>query len=241
MPKGYKRTTRIGSACRVNGKDVFALFDADLKEIKTEPAVVSATYRKKAGLSGLRKTSFEYGAGTLQLTFYVGGASKEEAFRNTAGLIAECEQCTVAVDEDSFEYDAIISDTPKVTETKVPFYNEVVMVFACIKRHPLVTRVFDGGFGTFYNVGLLESGLRIKIVPTKAIASLTVAGITVKNLVANRTFVIDGIEGKVECLGVNSFMDTDLIEFPKVVPGENKITSSTSVKIEVEYYPVFPV
>ena len=237
----YISTGRIGCVCSINGKDVYTLFDADLKSMEFTHCPIESTYRKKAGNSSLEKINIDYGIGRLTMLFYVGGKSNKDAYINTGKLLAECENCVITVDGDEFEYAAIIDGTPDVKETGIPFYNEVSITFAYVKRYPLVLLEFNNTAFSFTNPGLTVSGMRIKVIPSKAYESLTVAGITVKGLIANQIFIIDGIEGKVECLGVNRFIDTNLIEFPKAMPGVNEITVSENVSVVIEYYPTFNI
>ena len=85
----------------------------------------------------------------------------------------------------------------------------------------------------------LESGMRMEITPTTATSSFKINGITVKNLKAKETFIIDGIEGKVTAGGINRFLDTDIIDFPKIRPGMNEIVMSANMPVKVSFYPVF--
>lgn len=76
-------------------------------------------------------------------------------------------------------------------------------------------------------------------VPTAA-DSLTVFGITVKNVTANAEIIIDGIDGIVTMNGANKLLDTDLIDFPYLNPGYNIVScSDTSASIKVIYTPVY--
>lgn len=232
---------RIGSVCTINDKDVYTLFNADLKELIPAAGSITVDFSKALGASSLQVVNHKFETGGINAIFYVGGATKEECYVNTSNLIAECQNCIIKTDEDRFEYAAVLT-TYNVVETGVEYFNEVNLTFGVIKRLPMVTNTFTSGRGTFQNTGSVESGMRITITPNVALTTITVNGITIKNLTRNNPFVIDGLVGEVMCNGVNRFLDTDLIEFPKVLPGSNTVeASNTSVTIEVAYYPTFIV
>lgn len=237
----YQVDQRLGSVCTINGKSAYGLFNADLKQIEPVAGAISANFSKALGASGLHVNSYEIKTGGIKVTFYVGGAYKEDCYINTSNLVAECQACTIKTDEDNFEYVAVLTGY-KVTETGVEFYNEVELTFTAIRRLPMVTKVFDGGNGVVKNSGSIPSGVKLVVTPKSDIGSMTINGITVNNLASGLPFIIDGLIGEVKCNGINRFLDTDLIEFPKVHPGDNEIKSSNAnVKVEVSYYPTFIV
>lgn len=237
----YQVDQRLGSVCTINGKSAYGLFNADLKQIEPLSGAISTNFSKALGASGLYVNSYEIETGGIRAIFYVGGAYKEDCYINTSNLIAECQSCTIKTDEDNFEYVAVLTGYT-VTETGVNFYNEVELTFSAIKRLPMVTRVFDGGNGVVKNLGSIPSGVKLVVTPKVDIASMTINGITVNDLASGLPFTIDGLVGEVKCNGINRFLDTDLIEFPKVYPGDNEIKSSnTNVEVEVSYYPTFIV
>lgn len=68
----------------------------------------------------------------------------------------------------------------------------------------------------------------VEITPTTDMIDITIQGlnegpIIVENLKANKTIVIDGVKGTVTQDGINKFLDTDMWEFPYLVPGTNTI------------------
>lgn len=236
----YSEDKCLGSVCMINGKNAYGVFSADLKEIKPVAGEITVDFGKALGLSSLQVFGYEMAVSGIVATFYVGGAQKEDCFINTSNLISECKDCIIKTSDDNFEYVAVLTSY-NVIETGVEFFNEVALTFGVIKRFPLITVSFEAGNGIFKNVGNVQSGMRLTIVPKSAISSMIVNGITVKNLEPNYPFIIDGLSGEVKCNGINRFLDTDLIEFPKVKQGDNVITSSANVSIEVSYYPTFIV
>lgn len=237
----YQIDKRLGSVCTINGKSAYGLFNADLKELKPIAGSVVADFSKATGRSSLRVADYKIDTGGIQAIFYVGGAQKEDCYINTSNLIAECQSCIIKTDEDRFEYVAVMT-AYNVVETGVEFFNEVTLTFSAIKRLPMVTRRFEGGNGSFKNVGSIPSGVRLVVTPNSALTSLTVNGIEIADMTAGLPFVIDGLVGEVVCNGINRFLSTDLIEFPKVNPGNNEVNvSNTNVVVEVSFYPTFIV
>ena len=114
--------------------------------------------------------------------------------------------------------------------------------FAVVRRLPLREVIFHSGgtlSGSFFNPGNTESGLRLEITSGEDIGSVYVAGIVIHNLEANVPFLIDGIAGTVTSGGINRFLDTNLISFPKASPGENTISIYGDVQVKASFYPVF--
>lgn len=91
--------------------------------------------------------------------------------------------------------------------------------------------------------GTLKTPLILEITPSADLIDLVINGlandpITIKNLHANKKIIIDGKEGTVTEEGINKFKDTDLWEFPFLVPGVNNITlSKNSCNVAIKYEP----
>ncbi|MGG5463484.1 phage distal tail protein [Clostridium sp. B9] len=83
----------------------------------------------------------------------------------------------------------------------------------------------------------------VEITPSIDLVDLRLDGlatdpIIIKNLHANKKIIIDGKEGTVIEEGINKFKDTDLWEFPFLVPGVNNITlSKNSCNVAIKYEP----
>lgn len=85
------------------------------------------------------------------------------------------------------------------------------------------------------NYGTYESPCVIEIVPTTNIPQLKIGDYTVKNLVANQKFVIDGIKKKVYSNDENRFFDVEFKNnrFPFLKTGMNKIDISSLDNVNV--------
>lgn len=69
---------------------------------------------------------------------------------------------------------------------------------------------------------------------------IVVCGIVITYISANTPLVIDGELGIITHGGVNKFLESTLIDFPLLYPGENTITCSNSqAQILVSYTPIF--
>lgn len=237
----YLLDRRCGDVVTIDGRSAYDLFNADLAEVKHVPGEVTTEFQRTLGASGLSVLDYSIAIGGLELTFYVGGATSQECHLHTSNLVAASRKCILALEDEEFEYVAVLTNFA-VDQTKVLWYNKVVLTWSVIKRLPIVTVAGTNSI-QFYNVGSLESGMRITITPVQAITSLTVNGtLSCTNLAAGVPFVIDGIEGSVTAAGVNRFLDTNLIEFFTAVPGINTVSVDSSMcTLQVEYYPTLIV
>lgn len=93
--------------------------------------------------------------------------------------------------------------------------------------------------------GNLRTPIIMEITPSIDMTDLKINGVSddpliVKNLKANKKIIIDGIEGTVMQDGINKFVDTDMWEFPFLVPGKNYISASKDTcNITIKYNPRF--
>ena len=85
----------------------------------------------------------------------------------------------------------------------------------------------------------------VEITPTNEISDITLEGLSddpiiIKKLKANKTVVVDGELQKVTVDGVNKYGDTDMWDFPRLIPGENNIkVSRNNCNITIRYKPRF--
>ncbi|MDO5433320.1 hypothetical protein [Eubacterium sp.] len=91
--------------------------------------------------------------------------------------------------------------------------------------------------------GNIPTSAVLTITPTLSIQSATLTGfsedpITIRNLKKDQAVILDGETGTVTQAGQNKFKDVDLWEFPRLLPGMQKVTCNVeSLKIHVEYNP----
>ncbi|MGY5268762.1 phage distal tail protein [Paraclostridium bifermentans] len=85
----------------------------------------------------------------------------------------------------------------------------------------------------------------IEITPVIDMIDLKITGLSedplvIRNLKGNKTIIIDGIDGTVTQDGINKFEDTDMWEFPFLIPGKNDITlNKDTCNITIKYNPRF--
>lgn len=69
---------------------------------------------------------------------------------------------------------------------------------------------------------------------------MTLMGFLIQRVEAETELIVDSINGTITQGGVNKFLDTTMIEFPKLTPGENIIScSDETAKIKVVYTPIY--
>ena len=235
----YRLDRHVGDICMINSKNIYTHFGAYVKSHSLTPGSISHNISKSVGGSSLKSSSYKMGIAGLKLILYVGGATEEICSLNTSNIISEGQNCIIRIGEEDFEFAATLTSF-SLRETGIDTYQEVELSFQAIKRLPLVTVRFESGQGIFRNSGTAPSGVLMEILPKEDLEVLQVNEITINRLTRNQPFIIDGLEGKVLCNGVNRFLDTDLIDFPQVSPGVNQLRTSTDkVDITLKFYPTF--
>jgi hypothetical protein len=244
--QAYQYTNPYGDPCIINGKDSLATFSATLKELTTSAGSITGNVSLAMSASHLRSSGFGVQPGKIQLVFYVHGSSAQSCALNTSNLVAECEQCLLSTPTDGFEYAAVLTGM-SVKPTGVEFYNQVDLTLTAVKRLPLRSFEIDltqgGPYFQFENPGSAASGMRLILTAHTPLSNFQINDIRIKQVSAHDVFIIDGIEGAVTRNGVNAFMGTDLIEFPKVQRGLNQLYVPTpeAISLQAEFYPVFNI
>ncbi len=237
----FQRDMRTGTPFYVDGEDVYDRYNADLIEFSVSQGKLKSDYWVAAGKSSFEQFGVEIEPKEAEASFYVGGPSAEEAQINVSGLQNALSRCVLIPDDTRFEYPAVLTSFSCKATGVEPYYL-VTASFAVVRRLPLREVIFHSGgtlSGSFFNPGNTESGLRLEITSGEDIGSVYVAGIVIHNLEANVPFLIDGIAGTVTSGGINRFLDTNLISFPKASPGENTISIYGDVQVKASFYPVF--
>lgn len=137
--------------------------------------------------------------------------------------------------------------------------NNVVTSFAIsltadpFKYEDAVTESVGTASGKTIDVqGDYETPCIIELTPSGAITTYTIKGaardpvtgeaedIVIKNLSAGKTVIIDGESCTVTEDGTNKYADTEMWEFPTLVPGSNVLTfvsSSVACSVTIKYKP----
>lgn len=254
----YERDQRLGPVTTFDGVDVYGKFNADLYNFSPSSVEPSVNYNRQTGRSDFDVYSSIFNNGTIELDFYVGGANKFDMYMNVNGLIAAAKDIVLYCEEDlGFEYEAVLSSYSS-TETGIEWFSSVSLVFQAIRRMPLVSISKQNQHELkFENLGAVESGVRITMTSSTTLNDVLMIlnesdldnynSIMIDSIQANYPLVIDGINGKVLENGVNAFSKTDIIDFPKVLPGVNTLKLTTLAQQDrycdwkVEFYPIFVI
>lgn len=241
---------QLGQNAIVNGINVYDEFDADLISVMpVSPAIEKSVY-KSLGKYNYKINTFHVGDNGLELKFYIGGHTYQEAQINVNRLINEfVNKVAIAkFDESDFEYVCSLESFGSEF-TGVEFYYLVTINVIAVKRLPIVTLDYGSTYFTedttvqlsFENEGVVESGLDV-IVRFGGTSSFEVdhkkAGGNMQTLhftdlsTSNYYYKIGGLDGVVQRASnvvitssvTNVFLKTDLIDFPIVDAGQNNIT-----------------
>ncbi len=196
--------------------------------------------------------STEYGTRTLTvtLTFFprLDGCSSKNtdiidrytvATDNIAKFEAEIIGKTVEIAlPDGYIYTSIVTSISAATFDSSGEH-DVTYTFNAVRHKPTVTANVAPN-GKVYCQSTTPCKYKLIVTLQEQSSLITVCGIVVINIAANTPLVIDGELGLITLGGVNKYLDSTLIEFPVLYPGENIITCTNSqAKIQVVYTPVF--
>lgn len=247
----YVNDRCLGGSLKIGSKNAYTEYNADVYDISYAGGSLDQSYEKKVGKSSFDVYHSEFTTQTLTLSLYVGGIDKNDAFFNVNKLIADARDCEIEYeDEDKYEFASVLTGF-EVEFTDIEWFYSVVLTFEAIRRMPKVvakanlTKKIE-----FVNFGTVTSGAKITISSDSSIDDLAIGcydrygngqTINITKLTANKSFVIDGINGEVLEDGINEFKKTDMVLFPMVIPGSNEVTASSAVNFEIEYYPTYEI
>lgn len=139
--------------------------------------------------------------------------------------------------EDGFFYDCIIYSTPTIT-----MYTEnlgtVSVLLSTICKGNLITE----SKLNFFVLGNYMCECVIEITSEVDIEEFMINEYCIRNLKAQKTFVIDGMKKLVyykETPDVSTYDDTNIKSFPKLEIGENNISISHQIDLKISYYPIY--
>lgn len=260
----------LGDPVTVNGVSLYD-YNADL--INYEPVVATITndlYRKVGKHSYIinRQT---FGNNGIKLRFYIGGTNSQQAQINCNKVLRELSKDIVVINigDTEFEYVGVLNSyTTKYTEVSHYYLLEATMI--AVKRLPYVAEEFtesqvkDGI--TINNEGVINCGVLIAIdgLLIDDSIKITVNDIEfdINNFSSYKYHIVDGLNGKILCDSVeegifvdldsdefehatNNFINTTLVEFPYLVPGNNTVSitceDNSISRVIVKYYPLFVI
>lgn len=260
----------LGDPVTVNGVSLYD-YNADL--INYEPVVATITndlYRKVGKHSYIinRQT---FGNNGIKLRFYIGGTNSQQAQINCNKVLRELSKDIVVINigDTEFEYVGVLNSyTTKYTEVSHYYLLEATMI--AVKRLPYVVEEFTESQAingiVINNEGVINCGVLIAIDGLLTDDSIKIAVNNVEcdinNFSSYKYHIIDGLNGKILCDSVeegifvdldsnefehatNNFINTTLVEFPYLVPGNNTVSitcdDGSISRVIVKHYPLFVI
>lgn len=260
----------LGDPVTVNGVSLYD-YNADL--INYEPVVATITndlYRKVGKHSYIinRQT---FGNNGIKLRFYIGGTNSQQAQINCNKVLRELSKDIVVINigDTEFEYVGVLNSyTTKYTEVSHYYLLEATMI--AVKRLPYVVEEFTESQAingvVINNEGVINCGVLIAIdgLLTDDSIKIVVNNVEcdINNFSSYKYHIIDGLDGKILCdsteegifvdsdsnefeHATNNFINTTLVEFPYLVPGDNTINvtcdDGSISRVIVKHYPLFVI
>ena len=260
----------LGDPVTVNGVSLYD-YNADL--ISYEPVVATITndlYRKVGKHSYIinRQT---FGNNGIKLRFYIGGTNLQQAQIKCNKVLLELSKdiVVVSIGDTEFEYVGVLNSyTTKYTEVSHYYLLEATMI--AVKRLPYVVEEFTesqviNGIEV-NNEGVINCGVLIAIegLLTDSDIKISVNSVEceINNFSSYKYHIVDGLNGKILCDSVeegifvdfdsdefehatNNFINTTLVEFPYLVPGNNTVSitcdDGSISRVIVKHYPLFVI
>lgn len=117
--------------------------------------------------------------------------------------------------------------------------HDVTYTFMAVRHKPTITATVAPN-GKIYCQSTVPCKFRLTVTLPEQSSLITICGIVVINITANTPLVIDGELGLITLGGVNKFLDSTLIDFPLLYPGENTIKCNNSkADIQITYTPIY--
>lgn len=180
------------------------------------------------------------------------GTSKTDAELTVSNIIADCRSGDIELDNVDLVVTGELKEAEK--EFKKRWIYSLSLVFqAWEKKDDEVTETIEDATSKTINVtGNLNAPCIIELTPSGAITRYTIKGaardpvtgeaedIVIKNLSAGKKVIIDGEACTVTEDGANKYADTEMWEFPTLLPGANALTftsSSVPCDVTIKYKP----
>lgn len=260
----------LGDPVIVNGVSLYD-YNADL--INYEPVVATITndLHRKVGKHSYIINRQTFGNNGIKLRFYIGGTNSQQAQINCNKVLRELSKDVVVINigDTEFEYVGVLNSyTMKYTEVSHYYLFEATMI--AVKRLPYVAEEFTESQITngieINNEGVISCGVLIAIegLLTDSDIKITVNGVEceINNFSSYKYHIVDGLNGKILCDSVeegifvdldsdefehatNNFINTTLVEFPYLVPGNNNVSITCDAgsisRVIVKHYPLFVI
>lgn len=181
--------------------------------------------------------------GRAECEFLIEQDNNDLAEKAISNIIKESMNAELVFENRDLRYKGIIDGRPE-KENVSPGKYLVTVTWKCqLPYEDEVVHSFNrsGSITIFLNSNETTPAI-LEIIPSESLSDVTIKGfgepITLKNLTAGQTVTIDGEKGLVTENGQNKWPDYDSWGFPRLEPGENKITvDRTTLDITIRYKP----
>lgn len=178
------------------------------------------------------------GTKTIRLPVDIFGKEPEEAEIHRSMLAAALNQGTVDLwMPDGFVYRCVLAQVGDKTELDAwgcRVHTEFTLVgFQCrplVRVTPSENRLY--AYGTWPGMDC-----RLTVTVGAEAAQYPMAGVTWTNVKAGDVLVLDGLEKRILKNGFSAALDCDAVDWPRLYPGENRLTCPD--QLTVEYYPTY--
>lgn len=179
----------------------------------------------------------------IAVVLLVEGNTEEEVMSLISTIINKSKNCVLNFTGTEYFYQSTLEshNNNKVLSNT---YELELNFKASVKYKQQIIEVVNRTTSKTINVpGNQNTPATVEITSSMDIIDIILTGlsnnpITVKNLKAGKKVIINGEDGTVLQEGINKFNDTDLWEFPRLVPGSNTITfSKANCDINIKYKP----
>ena len=260
----------LGDPVIVNGTSLYD-YNADLIDYEPVVATITNDLYRKVGKHSYIINRQTFGNNGIKLRFYIGGTNLQQAQINCNKVLRELSKDIVVINigDTEFEYVGVLNSyTTKYTEVSHYYLLEATMI--AVKRLPYVVEEFTESQAVngieVNNEGVINCGVLIAIEGLLTDSDIKISVNNVKCEINNfsnyKYHIVDGLNGKILCDSVeegifvdsdysefehatNNFINTTLIEFPYLVPGDNIITitcdEGSISKVIIKHYPLFVI
>lgn len=180
----------------------------------------------------------------ITVTLLINSLDKRQYYLDKSNLLSNMlESFDIYFKDRDLKFKCVLvnqADQPSLRQIRGRFqltfigYNLENEVIETINR--VTSKTLDA-FGNYKVPIIMEITPVIDMIDLK-ITGLSEDPLIVKNLKGAKTIIIDGMNGTVTQDGINKFNDTDMWEFPFLVPGKNNILlSKDTCNITIKYNP----
>lgn len=234
----------------INNKNL-STYGGELLSKKIQPSSFKkeSYFGKKSIIPITLSDKFEYGL--IEASIILKAQTEDLLKENESNLTKDISKSIISFTGEALSYKCLFESAPG----KEVFFDNLEGKYAVEKQITLiilekfkteVTETINRVISKIITVtGNQTTPCIVEITPISDIIDITLEGladdpIIIKNLKANKKVIIDGVEQLVTVDGVNKYGDTDMWDFPRLVPGVNNIkVSRNTCDISIKYKPRF--